>query len=94
MNALFDISSVNVIFLKTLRFLKTNKRFLSFTNFGEKQSEGKQAFIFFLFWSLYSEPPMFYSDHEFTIYISVGLCLPFGYLRGRNIFKEVLNFLH
>ena len=75
-----------IFFWKLKSSFKTNKRFLSFTNFGEKQSEGKQAFIFFLFWSLYNEPPMFYSHHEFTIYISVGLCLLFGYFTWEKYF--------
>ena len=48
MDVPFDLSCVNVIFLKTLNFLKTNKRFLSFTNFGENnRKENKLLFSFF-----------------------------------------------
>lgn len=45
MDAALEISGLCVIFLKTLNFLKTNKRFLSFANF-EKNNRNKEKKLF------------------------------------------------
>ena len=50
-----------VIFLKTSY---KQKRFLSFANSEEKQSQGKEAVIFFFCEILYSVLTMFYSRHD------------------------------
>ena len=91
MDAALEISGLYVIFLETLNFLKTNKRFLSFGNFKiNKRNKEKKLFAFLQYNVLVLA--MFYSRHDAKNLHFQRIMFTFWIFTWRDYFQRGFEF--